>query len=183
MTRSGVIAFVALLACLGGCEAEQGPDASHEAEDATEYVIWSLALETSQSVRAARENCGNFCGDHGAGIEVAIDLLGAGQDATTKGLLDLLAVQLDAGPAESRSCQIAKRGRTLAPALRTFDASQAADRCKATFNRLRQRELSEIKDVTIDQICRPAEEIAAERRDWINALKTGEDLLAESSPC
>lgn len=154
-----------------------------EARNATDYIIWALTLETSPSARASREHCRNHCGDNGAGIEVAVDLLGAGGQATTGSLLNLLAVRLDAGPSESRSCQIAKRGKAIIPALRKLAASSASQWCQTTFNRLRKRELADIKDVPIGDICRPAKAIDAERREWLAALQSRHDLFAESGPC
>lgn len=154
-----------------------------EDKRATDYIIWALTLEKSPSVRVARERCQDYCSDHGGGIEVAIDLLGIGGPATTDSLLDLLAVQLDAGGAESRSCQIAKRGKALVPALRKFDPVKASQWCGTTFNRLRQRELSEVNDVPVEQMCRPATEVDSDRQEWIAALGSGRDLLAESGPC
>ena len=154
-----------------------------EDERATEYIIWALTLEKSPSVRAARERCRDYCNGHGGGLEVAIDLLGVGGSATTGSLLNLLAVGVDAGPSESLSCQIAKRGKALVPALEKFDPAKASQWCGATFNRLRQRELSGVDDVPVEQMCRPATKVDADRQEWIAALESGRDLFAESGPC
>jgi hypothetical protein len=150
---------------------------------ATHYVMQDLALERSQVVRAARDRCGKCYFDNGGNAEVMIGLLGMGGDATTDSLLNLLAVQMDAGVSESRSCELAKRGKSLVPALKRYDSTKSAEWCRTTFSRLRQYELSEVKDVSVEQMCRPLAEIEADRKSWVAALQLGEDLLAESGPC
>jgi hypothetical protein len=150
---------------------------------AAQSVVMDQVLEQSRSVRAARERCGDcYIGD-GGNAEIVIGLLGMGGAATTDSLLNLLTVQLDAGLAESRSCELAKRGKSLVPALKRFDSTTAAEWCATTFNRLRQHELSKVNDVSVAQICRPSKEIEADRKSWIASLRSGEDLLAESGPC
>jgi hypothetical protein len=37
--------------------------------------------------------------------------------------------------------------------------------------------------VSVEQMCRPLAEIEADRKSWVAALQSGEDLLAESGPC
>jgi len=150
---------------------------------AAQSVVMDQVLEQSQSVRAARERCADCYIDDGGDAEIMIGVLGMGGEATTDSLLNLLAVQLDAGVAESRSCELAKRGKSLIPALKRFDSTKAAVWCATTFNRLRQHELSKVDDVSLAQICRPLTEIDADRKSWIDALQSGEDLLAESGPC
>lgn len=150
---------------------------------ATQYVMQDLVLELSETVRAAREHCGDCYIDDGGNAEVMIGLLGMGGDRTTDSLLNLLAMQMDAGLAESRSCEFAKRGRSLVPALKKFDSAKASKWCGATFNRLHQYELSKVDDVSVQQMCRPLTEIEEDRKSWIAALQSGEDLLAESGPC
>jgi hypothetical protein len=145
--------------------------------------MWDLFLESSQSVRTAREHCENCFIDHGGSAEVMVGLLGMGGAPTTDSLLNLLALQLDAGLSESRSCEFAKRGSSLIPALKKLDSADASRWCQTTFSRLRQHELSEVSDVSVDQICRSPTEIDADRIGWIAALQSGEDLLAESGPC
>ena len=153
-----------------------------EAEFATRSVIYDVALLTSPSVRKAREHC-SYCGDEGGAIETAIGLLGIGGRPTTHGLLQLLAVQLDAGGAEARECQLAKRGRALVPALQQLSATQVSSWCNQTFHDLRKRELANIHDVTAQQICRPAAEVETDRKQWIAASQSNRDLFAESGPC
>lgn len=153
-----------------------------EAELASRSVIYDLALLKSASVRKGREHC-NYCGDEGGNIEVAIGLLGVGGHTTTQSLLNLLSVQLDAGGAEARECQIAKRGRALVPALKQLSAVQASSWCHQTFHDLRNRELGNLHDVTAEQVCRPTAEVEADRKKWIAALQSGRDLFAESGPC
>lgn len=193
MKQHGLIAGVAAVLVAVTATAMVSSAQPHSSQDeealpsedkrATEYIIWALTLERSSSVRAARDRCRDYCTDYGGGIEVAIDLLGIGGNATTDSLLDLLALELDAGAAESRSCQIAKRGKPLIGALKRFDPAKASQWCVATFDRLRQRELSEVNDVPVEQMCRPAAEIRADGQGWITELESGRDLFAESGPC
>jgi hypothetical protein len=150
---------------------------------ATQSVVMDQVLEQSQSVRADRGRCGDCYIDDGGSAEIMIGLLGMGGHATTDSLLNLLAIQLDAGVAESRSCEFAKRGKSLVPALKKFDSAKASQWCETTFNRLRQHELSKVNDVSVAQMCRPLTEIEADRKSWIVALQSGENLLAESGPC
>ena len=153
-----------------------------EARDADRYIIWDLARQISPAMRKARDHC-DSCGDEGAGIETAIGLLGVGGQATTDGLLNLLAVQLDAGTAEEMECQIAKRGRALVPALKAFNSARAASWCRASFLGLRKQELSNVTDVRMEQVCRPSNEIEKDRTEWIRALSSGRNLFEESGPC
>jgi hypothetical protein len=144
------------------------------------YIIYDLAQRSSPSVQAIRARCrdpksySNRCDDNGTSMEAIIGLLGAGGDATTQGLLKLMAIQLDAALAEERECQIGKRGKRLLPVLRSYDANRAAKWCQAEFDALRKRELSDVTDASVAEICRPADEIERDRRQWIKAFEAGE---------
>ncbi|MCY7281667.1 MAG: hypothetical protein LH610_12390 [Sphingomonas bacterium] len=185
MSKSLLLAFLTLVVCIfGGCKANQGAaSAPREAASAAEYVVYEYARGRSSSWRSATQACSDACNDGGVGIEVAIGLLGIGGESTTGTLLNLLAIQMDAGMAEARSCHIAKRGQSIVPALEKLDAAQSSAWCQATFVNLRKRELSDVVDVTAAQVSRPAAEVETERREWLAALQTGRDLLAESGPC
>ena len=185
MSKSVSFASVTIVACLlGGCKADRGPASTpHEADGAARYVIYEMARSRSPTVRSARQACIDACTDGGGGIEVAIGLLGIGNKATANTLLNMLAIRLDAGMAEARSCQIAKRGKSIVPALKRFDAVNSSAWCQSTFADLRKRELGNVSDVTSDQICRPAAEVETDRREWLAALQSGCDLFAESGPC
>jgi len=178
-----LVAGIALLVALPALGAtSHRPRAPREAGSATRSIIYDLALLQSASVRKAREHC-DYCGDEGGNVEVTIGLLGIGGRATTPALLNLLSVRLDAGGAEERECQIAKRGRALVPALKQLSAAQASSWCHQTFHGLQKRELANLHDVTAEQICRPIAEVEAARKEWIAALQSGRDLFAESGPC
>ena len=181
MSKVVLGAFAALAACvLGACKANPAPASTpSEADNAARYIVYEHARVLSTSVRS---DCSGACDDGGA-IEVTIGLLGVGGEATTGSLLNLLALQLDAGAAEARSCQIAKRGKSIVPALEHLDANQSAAWCQTTFADLKKRELSDVADVSASQTCRPANEIEGDRREWIEALNSGRDLFAESGPC
>jgi hypothetical protein len=148
---------------------------------ATTYVLYDLALQSSASVQATRSRCrsakdfSNMCDDSGAASEAIIGLLGAGGDATTEGLLKLIAVQLDGGLAESRECEIGRRGRSLLPALRSMDATRAANWCKLEFEALSKRQLAGITDVRSTQICQPANQIERDRQEWIKSFEAGQE--------
>ena len=177
---AGIASLVALPA-LGA--AVHRPPSPREAEFASRLVVNDLALLTSPSVRREREHCRNYCGDEGGNIEMTIGLLGVGGHATTQSLLNMLSVRLDAGGAEERECQIAKRGKALVPALKQLNATQASSWCHQAFRDLRKRELANLNDVSVEQICRPPAEVEADRKEWIAALNSGRDLFAESGPC
>jgi hypothetical protein len=184
MKHAILIASVALPVALPALAAvTHRPPAAHEAEFGTRSIIYHLAIQKSPSARQALQHCGSPCGDHGGDIEMAIGLLGVGGRATTQSLLNLLSVQLDAGAAEERECQIAKRGKALVSALTQLNTVQASNWCQQTFRDLRKRELANLHDVTGEQVCRPSKEIEADRKEWIAALRSGRDLFAESGPC
>jgi hypothetical protein len=175
------LALLVALPALGAVTQRLRPP--REAAIATRSIIYDLAVETSPSVRKARERCQPYCGDESGGIEVAIGLLGIGGRTTTQSLLNLLSVRLDAGAAEERECQIAKRGKALVPALKALTAVQASNWCQHTFRDLQKQELADLRDVTVEQVCRPRGEVDADRKEWIAALQSGRDLFAESGPC
>ena len=176
----GIASLVALPALGAAVHRLPSP---HEAEFAARYVVNDLALLQSPSVRREREHCRNYCGDEGGNIEMTIGLLGVGGHATTPSLLNLLSVRLDAGAAEERECQIAKRGKALIPSLKQLNSTQASGWCNQAFHDLRERELANLNDVSVGQICRPSAEVETDRKKWIAALRSGRDLFAESGPC
>jgi hypothetical protein len=183
MKRPALIAsFGALIALPAIAAVVNRSPVPREAEFATRSIIYELAVLQSASTRKAREHC-DYCGDEGGQVETTIGLLGIGGRATTQSLLKLLSVRLDAGGAEERECQIAKRGKALVPALKQLSAAQTSNWCHQTFSDLRKRELANLRDVTAEQVCRPATEVEADRKEWIAALQSGRDLFAESGPC
>ena len=186
MSKSFLCASMTLVACvLGACKAEHGATSTpHEAESAARYVIYEKARSRSSTLRSARQACSDAC-DSGGGEGWKLPSgywASAGRRLPTR-WLNLLALQLDAGMAEARSCQIAKRGKNIVPALERLNAAQAAAWCQSRFADLRKRELSNVADVTSAQICRPAAEVEADRQEWLAALQSGRDLFAESGPC
>jgi hypothetical protein len=184
MSKSVLFAFVALAASfLAACKADRDvASAPSEAENAAKYVVYEMARGRSPSVRSAGQACSDACVG-GGGSEVVIGLLGIGGEATTGPLLNLLAVQLDAGMAEARSCQIAKRGKSILPALERLDAARLSAWCQSTVDDLMKQELSNVRDVTLAQICRPAADVEADQREWLGAVQSGRDLFSESGPC
>jgi hypothetical protein len=140
---------------------------SSEVQFAGRVIIGDLAKLISPTVRKMRERCDGVCGDEGGEIEMAIGLLGVGGDGTTGGLLNLMAINLDAGAAEERESQISKRGNSIVTALRRFNSADAAAWCRRTYFDLRKRELSNIRDVSDRQICRSVAEIERDRREWL----------------
>jgi hypothetical protein len=184
VSRKKLLASIGLLIAipaLGAAVSQQ--TVPHEAEFASRSVIYNWVLLTSPSVRKAREHCHSYCGDEGGNVEVAIGLLGVGGRATTQSLLNLLSLRLDAGGSEELSCQIAKRGRALVPALAHLSANRVSSWCGQTFHDLRKQELANISDVPVEQICRPPAEVETDRKEWMAALQSGRGLFAESGPC
>lgn len=178
-----LVGGAALLVALPALSAATRPSASREASEGARFVVYELSLLKSTSAAKSREQCGGHCNYGGGSVEVTIGLLGLGGSASTQSLLNLLSIKLDGGGAEERECQIAKRGRSLVPALKAFNAADASSWCTETFNDLRKQELSGLHDVSVEQICKPAAEVEMERKQWIAALQSGRDLFAESGPC
>jgi hypothetical protein len=180
--KKGLIASAAFMLALPAIGAVARLPAPREAEFGTRSIIYDLALLQSATVRKVREHCA-YCGDEGGDIETAIGLLGIGGRATMQSLLNLLSVRLDAAGAEERGCQIAKRGKSVIPALKQLSATETSSWCHQTFHDLRKRELANLPDVTAEQVCRPAVEVEADRKEWLAAFQSGRNLLAESGPC
>ena len=147
-----------------------------EAAYAAEYVVRDVARTKTRAARACP-------GCTAGGVEVIIGLLGAGGPATTHSLLNLLAVQLEPGAAQARSCQIARRGKELASDLKRFDPRQAARWCEATYDGLQRRGLVAGSDGAAGQVCRSEAAIEADRSAWIAAMRSDEDLFANSGAC
>ena len=69
-------------------------------------------------------------------------------------------------------CQILKRGKRILPALKQFDVARAASWCQSKFAAARRRELSDVTDTSVDQVCRPAREIGHNRDEIAAALRS-----------
>lgn len=147
---------------------------------AASFVVYAEMLRSSASVQAERDRCmnskdlSNWCDDHGGSSEAIIGLFGAGGDATTSGLMKMMAIQLDGALAESRECEIGKRGKSLLPALRAMKPSSAANWCQLEFDAISKRHLTDVTDVKSTQICQPVSNIERDRREWIKSFEAGD---------
>jgi len=139
---------------------------------AERVITIELVRALSPSIRESREKCLQACPETGA-LELAIGLLGVSRsDIAADTLVNLLGLRLDGAGSEELSCQILLRGKALSHRLKQFQARQVAEHCQSTFMELRKRELANLTDVKIEQVCRSESEIQNSQAEWIKAIKS-----------
>lgn len=166
----GLVGFLSTAVCYAATDWE----APNEAEFAARLILSEWTKQISPSARSVREGCGGKCADGGAGIEMGIGLLGVGGERTTPEMLYLLSIKLDAAASEEMHCQFLNRGEQIVPHLRSLNAARTSSWCHDTFGEARKRELSEISDVPVQQVCSSPPEIREKRDELLSALKTGQ---------
>lgn len=140
---------------------------------AERVVIIEIARALSPSIRISKERCGEACSDSGA-LELAIGLLGIDQsNASAKALVDLLGARLDGAGSEELSCQMLVRGKDVEHHLKHLNSKQIAEHCRSFFGELKKREISDIKDVGVDQVCHTESEISRTQREFLKAITSG----------
>lgn len=140
---------------------------------AEDVIMIELVHELSLSIRREREKCSFGCRGGQSALEIAIGSIGTNRsDAAADALVNLLSLRLDAGGSEDLGCQILIRGRTLLRSLRQMQPTQVADRCQSNFLRLRTRELADVADVRVEQVCHSGDEIRSVRDELLKAVKS-----------
>lgn len=164
-----------LMCCLSAALAQVG-EASSENEIrqvrfAERVVTIELVRALSPQVRSERENCLLSCPETGA-LELAIGLIGINRsDVSADALVNMLGLRLDGAGSEELSCQILFQGQALLRPLEQFRPKQVAEHCQTTFLELRKRELVNVTDVKIEQVCRSESEIQDAQEKWLKAIK------------
>jgi len=169
----GIIAL--LSCCLSSAIAQVGPAAANEVRQvrfAERVITIELARALSLSVREAREKRQGACPETGA-LELAIGLIGIGRsDVSADALVNLLGLRLDGAGSEELSCQILVRGRALSRRLAQLRARQLVDHCSSAFLELRKRELANVSDVRVEQMCRSEAEVRSAQAELLKAVKS-----------
>lgn len=139
---------------------------------AENVITIELARALSISIRKEQEKCILACQETGA-LELAIGLIGVSRsDASSDALVNLLGINLDGAGSEELNNQICFRGEKLTTRLKRFKAKEIADRCRTTFEELQKRELANIVDVKVEQVCRAETEIKKSQKEWLKAIKS-----------
>ncbi|WP_411727835.1 Imm57 family immunity protein [Methyloglobulus sp.] len=139
---------------------------------AENVITIELARALSVSIRKEQEKCLLTCPETGA-LELAIGLIGVSRsDASSDALVNLLGLKLDGAGSEGLSDQICLRGEKLTTRLKRFKAKEIADRCRTTFVELQKRELANVVDVKVEQVCHSETEIKKTQEEWLNAIKS-----------
>lgn len=173
----GVIVLMLMHCCLSSATAQVGQGATvNEARQvrfAEDVIMIELTHALSPSVRREREKCSFGCRGGWSALEIAIGLIGITRnDTSADALVNLLGLRLDAGGSEDRSCQILIRGRALLRHLERLQPKQIVEHCQSNFLRLRKRELSEVPDVNIEQVCYSEAEIRNNQDEFLKAIKS-----------
>lgn len=132
-----------------------------------------LTKALSPTTRYAKSKCGSACADNGA-IEIAIGLLGVSKvDEANLALITLLGAKLDGAGSEELGCIILTRGKEITPYFSRLSSKESAAHCHETFYNLKKLELSDVKDVDANQICRTEKETEALRDSYFHAITSG----------
>lgn len=130
------------------------------------------AAEKTVFIELARSSSPSIQGGGGA-LEIAIGLIGIGRsDTASKALINLLGVSLDGAGSEERTCQFLNRGKPLLRNLEHMKVEEVVKHCQTMFSELRMRELSQVNDVNINDVCSSADSIRKAREDFISAIKS-----------
>ena len=137
---------------------------------AERVVAIELAKALSPSVRLAKQQCGPGCAESGA-LELGVEMIGLSRTKTGAAtLMNLLGLRLDGAGAEELHCQILLRGRDISGLLRTLKPNAVAEHCRSLASGVMKRELATVSDVSVDQLCRSAEEVNSERGELLKAV-------------
>jgi len=172
-----ILGFFALMSVMSLAAAQGETAATNEARQvryAEDIIMIELTRALSDVVRAAREQChptAYLC--TGEYSELAIGLLGIGRgDVAADALVNLLGLRLDGGDAEELICQIFIRGHTLENRLARWHAKSIAQHCQSLFYNLQKRELRNIPDVKVEQVCHSEAEIRQAQDEMLKAVKS-----------
>lgn len=168
---------IVLLGCCMPSTTALGGQAATGNEDrqvrfAERVITIELVRALSHSVREAHEKCLMAAPETGA-VELAIGLIGVSRsDVAADALVNLLGLRLDGAGSEELTCQVLVRGGALARRLARLQARQVVERCQSTFLELRKRELANVSDVTVEQVCRSEAEIHSAQDELLRAVKS-----------
>ena len=139
---------------------------------AERVITVELVRALSRSVQEARGKCLTSCPETGA-LELGVGLIGICQsDVAAAALINLLGFRLDGAGSEELNCQILVRGGALSRRLERLREKQVVEHCQSTFLELRKRELANISDVKVEQVCRSEAEIVRVRDELLKAIKS-----------
>lgn len=174
--RFALGAIVRIGCCMLSAAAQAGQTAAvnevRQVQFAERVITIELVRALSLSVREAREKCLMVCPETGA-LELGIGLIGISRsDAASDALVNLLGVRLDGAGSEELNCQILIGGAVLSRRLERLRTGQVADHCQSTFLELRKRELANVSDVKVEQVCRSEAEIRSVRDELLKAVKS-----------
>lgn len=179
MRTSILLSVILLTGCLlPALAAEQLPISNdvRQVRFAERVITNELAKALSPAVRDARGKCSLGCEEAGA-MELAIGLIGVSRsDVAADALVNLLGLRLDGAGSEELSCQILTRGKTILRRLERLKPADAVSHCQTGFVDLRRRELAQILDVKVDQVCRSEVEVRSIRDELMGAIRS-------KSPC
>jgi hypothetical protein len=177
MNRQLALGAIALVGCcLAVTPIQAGQTAAanevRQVQFAERVITVELVRALSRSVREAREKCHTACPETGA-LELGIGLIGVSQsNVAADALIKLLGLRLDGAGSEELNCQIFVRGKALFRQLERLQPRLVMEHCQSIFLKLRKRELANVLDVNIEQVCRSETEIATVRDELLKALKS-----------
>lgn len=169
-------AMVLVGCCMSSATAQAGQTATanevRQVQFAERVIAIELVRALSLSVREAREKCLMACPETGA-LELGVGLIGVSRsDVASDALVNLLGLRLDGAGSEELSCQILIRGAVLFSRLEHLQTRQVVDHCQSTFLELRKRQLRNVSDVKVEQVCRSEAEIRSVRDELLKAVKS-----------
>ncbi len=139
---------------------------------AQEVIINEQARELSHSVRLSREKCREVYYETGAMV-LAILLLGRDKSVdSTTALINLFGVDLDGEASETFSCSILDRGNEILKRLKDMKPSEVENNCIELFNEAKKRDLLEVNDVGVHDVCRSTVEIDKHRNTYVKAIES-----------
>lgn len=176
MKMLAIFGAVALMGCMSSTAAQTGREAAEneirQVRFAERVITIELARALSLSVRDAREKCLIACPETGA-LELGVGLIGVSRsNVASNALVNLLGLRLDGAGSEELNCQILVRGTALSPRLERLPVRQVLEHCQSTFLELRKRELMNVSDVKVEQVCRSVAEIRSVRDELLKAVKS-----------
>lgn len=173
------ILIVVLLATSVVCHSDVRPALAEKQDEAPRRVVnfaerlvmIQLARAMSPVIRRERARCPVCCVESGA-LELAIGTIGISQTAEADAaLLRLLGLQLDGAGAELLACAVVTRGSQIEQRLKSAVAAVFVSRCESEYEVLRKRELHDIGDVSVRDVCSSSEEFERKRAELIKAIE------------
>lgn len=144
---------VASAACISSVVHGRDDAEKRAVEFAERVVMIQLARAISPAVRAERIRCPLSSVESGAS-ELALSLIGFSRSSESDTVLvHLLGLRLDGAGSEDLGCYFVRRGEQMRRRLARTTAAEIVSICRAEYAQLRKRELSDITDVSADDVC------------------------------